>query len=520
MFAGCNWNGASNGASPTSGQGVPKTTLVYARGGDANTLDPINTDIGESVKILVNVFDTLVAYHDETEELVPGLATSWEHSEDGLVWRFRLREEVTFHDGEPFNADAVVFSFERLLADSHPGLFDKARPYQPSYRMIERVERESDYLVAFYLREPSAVLLKNLAMFPASIVSPKAVQSLREKFAELPVGTGPFAMKRWDRDERIVLSAFEKYWNGTPNVGTVVFIPVRESSTRIEQIRRGEADIADDLPPLEVDALSTTPGVEVQSAVGLNVAYLTMHNEKPPFDRPAVRRAVAMAIDKAKLVKVCYGEQAETAKSLVPKTMWGSAVDMEDIAYEPDLARKQMDELAVKEGWTLPLQIRLCVMSEPRPYMQQPIEVASFIKDSLAKIGITTVVETRDIGSHFDYLMSGKHELALAGWSSDNVDPDNFLYSLLSSANISEYGNNLSRYRNGRVDGLLSAAQRELQPDLRLKMYLEAQRLIRDDTPVVPLVHTRIRVAQRNTVKGYKLHPTALVRLRLARIEK
>ncbi|MCA9202643.1 MAG: hypothetical protein KDA59_06350, partial [Planctomycetales bacterium] len=154
-----------------------------------------------------------------------------------------------------------------------------------------------------------------------------------------------------------------------------------------------------------------------------------------------------------------------------------------------------------------------------RPYMQEPLQTASFIKDALAAIGIEVEIQTKPVNQHFDHLMSGGHELGLAGWSSDNNDPDNFLYSLLDSDNIGEHGNNLSRYNNPEVHRLLLAAQSELDDAARLKMYLQAQELIFADAPVVPLVHTQVRIAQRDVLKGYLLHPSNLVRLRLARIE-
>jgi ABC-type transport system substrate-binding protein len=155
-------------------------------------------------------------------------------------------------------------------------------------------------------------------------------------------------------------------------------------------------------------------------------------------------------------------------------------------------------------------------MNQARPYLPQPLAVQGFIKDSLRRIGIDLVIETRDVNQHFEHLMAGRHQLGLAGWNSDNSDPDNFLYSLLDPDNISEAGNNLSRYRNMEFHEWMLAGQREMDRDRRLEIYRQAQRLVQREVPVVPLAHTRLRAAMRRGLEGYQLHPTGLVRLRKA----
>ena len=497
----------------------PANTLIYGRGEDANTLDPVNTDIGEAVNVIVNIFDTLVTYRDESTELAPGLATEWKHNDEGTLWTFQIRPGVSFHDGSPLTAEAVKFSFERLLLPDHPALFDKARPYQSSYKMIKEVRVTGELEVVFELFEPSAVFLKNLTMFPASIVSPAAVKMRQAKFAEQPSGTGPFRIVKWDKDQKLVLAAFKECWNGPPGVEHLIFLPVKESTTRIEQLKRGEIHIADNLPPAELDSLAKRQDVVVQSQDGMNVAYLSMQTEKPPLNSVAVRQAIWLAIDKPSLIKVAYAGQAAPAVTLVPPPMWGHHRELQDRPFNPAEARQILQSAAEKEGFQLPLELTLAVMSQPRPYMQDPKTVAGFLKDALREVGINLTVESRDVNQHFPHVMAGKHQLAVGGWSSDNNDPDNFLYPLLDSDNISEHGNNLSRYRNDAFHQLILAGQRELDVDKRLGIYREAQEIAFADAPVVPLVHTRNRVAQSPRVKDYKLHPAGLVRLRRARLE-
>jgi peptide/nickel transport system substrate-binding protein len=503
--------GCFGGSSPDAGD-----TLVYGRGEDANTLDPIHTDIGESVKVMVNIYDQLVTYDDKTIDLVPSLATKWEHSEDGLTWTFTLRSDVTFQDGTKFDADAVVFSFDRLLKDNHPNVHHPARPYQQSYTDIESVTASDATTVVFKLKRPSAVFLQNLAMFPASIVSPAAVKKHGKAYGENPVGTGPFKFQSWQRGQAIALAAFDDHWRGGPGVERVIFLSVSENATRAQQLQRGESHIADDLAPSDLDALSRDPAMVVQEEAGLNVAYLSMQVEKPPLNHSEVRRAIGHAIDKAELIRIAYGGKAEPAVNMCPKAMWGHNNDIVDRAFDIEKAKSMVADCAKREGFSLPVKVSLAVMNEPRPYMPQPDQVGSFVKDSLAKIGIEVTIEPRSVNEHFAYVMRGGHELALAGWYTDNNDVDNFLFQLLHSANISEHGNNLSRYKNLQVDKLLSDGQTELDQAKRMPIYYKAQELIFADAPTVPLVHGKFRVAHSKRVQGYDLHPTALARLRLA----
>jgi ABC-type transport system substrate-binding protein len=158
-------------------------------------------------------------------------------------------------------------------------------------------------------------------------------------------------------------------------------------------------------------------------------------------------------------------------------------------------------------------------MNQARPYLPQPLVIAGFLKDSLREIGIEVAIEGRDVNQHFPHLSGGGHQLGLAGWNSDNSDPDNFLYSLLDPDNISAEGNNLSHWRNDRFHELLLAGQQELDEAKRLEIYREAQQIVLEEMPVVPLAHTNLRAAHTRRLKGFRLHPTGLIRLHAARFE-
>ncbi|MBX7167016.1 MAG: ABC transporter substrate-binding protein [Pirellulales bacterium] len=445
------------------------------------------------------------------------MATSWKVSDDGLTWTFQLREGVRFHDGTPCDADAVVFTFERLIVPNHPGVFDPLIPYAPDFATIAEVKAVAPLVVEFRLKEPSAVFEANLAMFPASIVSPTAVKRHGRSFGVNPVGTGPFKFVRWVRQQELVLEANAEHWRGRPQIDRVVFVPVKEPAVRVKQLDRGEIHLADDLPPAELDALASHPGIRLQEVPGINIGYLAINADKPPLDNLQVREAIWHAINKARFIDVCYAGHAQAALTPVPPTLWGSHPGLKDRAFDVAKAKALIEQAASEASFQLPLTLDLFVMATPRPYLQQPQEAAAFIKEQLRAIGLELRIVTSETSLHFKRLTGGEHQLALAGWSSDNTDPDNFLYQLLDSDNINDRGgNNICRYRNATVHELLLAAKRERDLDRRKELYFQAQEQIFADAPMVPLVHTTTRIAQRVELQGYRLHPTALAWLREA----
>ena len=366
MASGCTARRRHPSTSDSPTRTTSSNTLIYGRASDANTLDPVNTDIGEAVKVIVNLYDTLVAYDDDSLELVPALATSWTHSEDGLTWTFQLRDGVKFHDDIQVDADAVVYSFARLLDDKHPDVYDQALPYKPNFTKIKNVEAKDPLTVVFTLNEPSAVFLNNIAMFPASIVSPCGQEALGKGFATNPVGSGPFRFARWKRDQQLVLEPYREYWNGAPKLDRLIFVPISDSVTRVQQLKQGGIQLAEDLPPAELDAFAKTPGIVVQETPGLNVGYLTMQMEKPPLNVLKVRRAIGHAINKQDLVRVVYSNNARPAVKMVPPTMWGQHDKLADREFDPALAKRLLMEAAEEAKFELPLKLRLAVMNQSR----------------------------------------------------------------------------------------------------------------------------------------------------------
>lgn len=497
--------GCGRGIVPATGSGI---ALVYGCGNDAATLDPADAEDGESSKVIDNVFETLVNVSDDGKSIEPSLAVKWTESDDHREWTFELRPNVEFHDGTPFNADSVVFTFGRLLDLNSPYRFGAKLPYRSSFDVIHDVKAVDAHTVVFRLREPSAVLLRNLAMFSASIVSPEAVKRDGENFRIRPVGTGPFAFDFWDRDQKIVLSRYDGYWGTLPRIGQVIFKPVSEPAARLRQLQSGELDMADNLSiPVLMEARHT-PGIRVLSIPGFNTAYLAMNNERPPFNNITVRRAIAHAIDKKAIVASAFDGQARIATTLVPSSMWGYDPNVQNYPYDPDLARMLLEEAGVEPG----TKVGLWVMTNSRPYMPTPDRVAAIVQQQLRAVGLEPQIQSPPWIQFLEQVSNGEASLALFGWQSDNADPDNFLFELLDLSNAEPpNAHNISFYRSDKVHELLKAAQTTADPAERLRLYAEAQLHIREDCPLVPLVHVDQSVAMRDAVSGYQLNPSGRV---------
>lgn len=488
-----------NDATHPSGSTLRETLIV---GGEAepSTLDPQTIDYGYQVRIASSLFETLVKFKPDSTEIGEGLATRWEPLEGGKVWEFTLRTGVTFHDGTPFDAAAVVFTFERFRSGNPYA--PKTVPYQASYAMIQKVEAIDAARVRFTLDAPSAVFLKNLAMFPAGIVSPAAVKKSVDHFGtRTPVGTGPYRLVEWRENEKIVLEAFSGYWGPRPKIRKIVILPVRDASVRVERLLRGELDFVDGVPPRYIETLRKSSELSLDFEVGLNVCYLGFNCNEPPYSDANFRKAVAHALDRRALIRLAYYGEAEPAKTLVPPGMWGHDPEVPD--YEPNLEKAKEYLSKVRH---LPEKVQLIHMSYSRPYVPEPEKLALAIKDDLTKIGLQVELVSYPEGAYSEQTHHPKHPMFLLGWMADNPDPDNFLYALLHRDSIPNSGTNCTFFDHPEFNALVKGAQTEMDERKRLEMYRKAQRIYKEHLPSIPLVHVR-QVAAIRRPFAINLHP-------------
>lgn len=482
--------------------------LVYGRGGDSVGLDPALETDGESFKVCDNIYETLVTFRPKSTEVMPGLAKAWEVSENGITWTFYLRRNVTFHDGTPFNADAVIFSLGRQLMTGHP--FHKVEgsyQYWNSMSMseiIQRIWKVESHLVKIKLKQPNAPFLSNLAMNFCAIVSPTAVQKWGDDYPRHPVGTGPFRFEQWVKDDRIVLNRNPDYWGTLPKIEKLIFRSIPENSVRLIALMQGSIDGMDNVVPDFIPKIKTHPNLQLISQAGMNVGYLAMNLDRSPFHLVKVRQAVNHAINKQALVDNFYQGLALPAANPIPPTLWSYHEGIGGYAYNPERARQLLDEAGYPEGF----KTTLWAMPVPRPYMPQPLKIVQAIQANLKEVGIEAQIVSFEWGTYLDKVGRGQHDMALLGWTGDNGDPDNFLYVLLDKSATEVPANNIAFYRSEPLHKILVEAQQEIDVGRRTILYRKAQEIIHKDAPWVPLVHAAQTAVFNKSVSGYQLHPT------------
>ncbi len=490
-----------------------QVALLFGRGSDSVTLDPPLAQDGESVAVIDNVFDSLVRYSDDATKIEPCLAEKWERSADGKTWTFELAKGVKFHDGSPCDSAAVVFTFERLLKADHP-FHNKDFVNVELFKPIEKVEAKGPTTVVFTLSRPVAAFLANLTIYTARILPPEAFKKLGAAgFAEKPVGTGAFVFKSWQRDQKIVLEANKDYFKGKPLVDQVVLVSIKENATRMNMLKAGKLHIMDGVSPVIAKEVEQDANLALIRQTGMNVGYLAFNCEKKPFDDPKVRRALALAVDPARIVATNFQGMGTVARNPMPPFIFGWDDSAPDPAARKEEARKLLAEAGVKD-----LKVELMHMSTPRPYLPEPKQTALVIQDDLKQIGVETTLATMDWGQYLVKTREGHFEACLMGWTGDTSDPDNFLYVLVAKDNIGS--TNVTRFQDAAYNKLCLDAQSELDDAKRKQLYVDAQKMVREQRPMLPLVHADGLAACRKNVKNMKLHPTGRREFRQVSLEK
>lgn len=482
-------------------------TFIFGRGGDSVGLDPALEEDGESFKVCDNIYDTLIQYKDGSTELEPGLAESWESSEDGLKWTFHLRKGVKFHDGTPFNAEAVLFSLNRQHDEEHP-FHDVSGSYvywvaTGLAEIVDKISKIDEYTVQISLKTAYSPFIYTIAITPFSIVSPSAVKEWGDEYFNNPVGTGPFKFSRWDKKDKIVLEANDDYWGGRPNLDRVIFRSIPDNAVRLIELQQGGLHAMEFPNPDDLQQIQDDEDLELLSQPGMNIGYLAMNFDKPPLDNQKVRLAINHGINKATIIEHLYQGLGIPAKNPIPPTLWSYDDTIQDFEYDPELAKDLLKEAGYPNGF----ETTLWALPVPRPYIPDGRALAEVIQSDLRKIGINTKIVTYDWGTYLEKTKHGEHDMAMLGWSADLGDPDNFFYFLLSKSSAEKPAGNIAFYRSDEMQDLLEQARATSDRDLRITLYQKAQQIFHNDVPWVPLAHAKQVLVINKKVKNLKLQP-------------
>lgn len=473
--------------------------LVILRPNPAIGLDPARLTDQESLRITANIFETLVRFDPQQQRLVPALAQSWSASEDGREWLFKLQRDVLFHDGTRCDAKAVAFNFERWMDVNNPyhtGTFNYwAASFGYENPIVSSVEALSDYTLRIVLTEPYAPFLDTLALPSFGISSPQNLKTYNDGIMFNPIGTGPFRLDRWEDGNRVTLVANARYWSTPPKVSRIRFETVSDEATRLKHIAAGDAHIAEGISQWQ-DV--SQDNYRLINRPYNNVGYLAFNLEKPYLQSLELRQAIAMAIDKERLLQVAFPGDTRIASGFVPPVIWGYHENLQ--AYHPPYSPTRAKALLHNQN----IAIKLLVMEEPRAYFPQPFELAEAIAKDLSQVGIRISIEVAPWKAVVERGKQGDYDLLLAGWVGDIADPDNFLYTLFASQNATlGHRTNYAAYKSPDVDKRLARARASYDVGLRAELYREVQEIIAQDLPAIPLVHTRPTVAVANGVDGY-----------------
>lgn len=522
--AGCGGGETIGGQQGGDGDEV---VFTWGRGADTVGLDPINVTDGESLIVTRQIFDGLLDFEPGTTNVVPSLANELpEPSDGGRVYTFTLREGVSFHDGEPFNAEAVKFNFDRWRNTDNEyhvggGRQSSDFAYYTSQfggfddeSVIESVEAVDEYTVRFNLTNPQGPFLRNLAMSPFAIASPAALRENAEGFWENPVGTGPFTFGSWEKGSEVRVISNGDWWGmelgeaeggSGPFVDRVVFSSIPDNAARVAALAGGQITAADGLTPDDVPTVEEDQDLQVITRPPLNIGYLAFNTEKEPFNDVNVRRAITRAINMDEIVQSFFGDTAEVASNAMPPTVPFFREETEPYPYDPDEARSLLEEAGMPDGFSA----ELWYMPIPRPYMPNGRGVAQAMQRNLEEVGIQVELVTREWGTYLEETGRGEHDMCILGWTGDNGDPDNFLNVLLSSKGATEENaQNVAYYQNPELDQLLDDAAATIDEDERRELYYQAQEIIYDDAPWAPIEYAQPPIGFQANVSGYEPSPT------------
>ncbi|ANI52577.1 UNVERIFIED_ORG: dipeptide transport system substrate-binding protein [Pseudomonas fluorescens] len=506
------------------------TNLVFCSEGSPAGFDPgqytTGTDFDASAETM---FNRLTQFERGGTAVIPGLATKWDISDDGLTYTFHLREGVKFHTTpyfkptREFNADDVLFTFNRMINKDDP--FRKAYPTEFPYftdmgmdTNITKIDKVDDHTVKFTLKEVDAAFIQNMAMSFASIQSAEyAAQLLKEgKAADInqkPIGTGPFVFKSYQKDSNIRYTGNKEYWKPEDvKIDNLIFAITTDPSVRIQKLKKNECQVTLFPRPADLAALKADPALKMPDQAGFNLGYIAYNvmdkvkgsNEPNPLADLRVRQALDMSVNKPQIIDSVYQGAGQLAVNAMPPTQWSYDTTIKDAKYDPEKAKQLLKEAGVKEG----TEIVLWAMPVQRPYNPNAKLMAEMLQSDWKKIGLNVKIQSYEWGEYIKRSKGGENQGMLIGWSGDNGDPDNWLNVLFGCDSLS--GNNFSKWCDKKFDGLVKEAKRTTDQAKRTELYKEAQHVLKDAVPMTPIAHSTVYQPMRANVQDFKISPFGL----------
>lgn len=486
--------------------------LVISKSAEAVSLDPAGSNDVPSSDVQANIYESLTKL-DEDLNVQPVLAESWDAVEDD-VWEFKLRDDVTFHDGSEFNADVVKANIERIIDK------DMASPREFLYEMVSDIEVVDDYTVRFTTEYPFAPLPAHLAHSGGGMVS---MNSIEEDYAamddgkdpgsvvnENPVGTGYFVFDEWKSGESIRLVRNEEYWGENALLDSVLFKVVSEDLTRVAELETGDSHISDPLSPSDFDQIDQSDGAFVYTQSSVSLSYIGFNMDKEPFDDVRVRQAISMAIDKEQIIDGIYEGFGTPAIGPIPPDVFGFDDSVSGLDHDIEKAKELLADAGYPDGFSTTIWTN---------DSRERIDTAVNLQAQLKEIGIDLKVEEIEWGAYLEQTANGEHDMFILGWSTPTGDADYAMYALFHSDNFGEPGNRTFT-EDEELNKLLEKGRKTPGEEERLEIYSEAQELLVDIAPMIYIHHSEFLLGVRDEVKGFTQLPTEILQLQEVYLEE
>lgn len=473
--------------------------VVVAVQSNFTTTDPYDANDTLSQAVAKSFYQGLYGF-DKNLKMIPVLADSHTVSKDGLVYTFKLKSGIKFHDGTDFNAEAVKVSFDRVTNPEN-----KLKRYT-LYKNIAKTEALDATTVRVTLKEPFSPFINTLAHPSGVIISPAALAKYGSKgIAQNPVGTGPFKFVEWKSTDYLKVAKWEGYWKkGYPKIDSITWRPVVDNNTRAAMMQTNEAHFAFPMPPEALESLSKKASLEVTKAPSIIHRYLSMNTQQKPFDNPKVREAINYAINKDALVKVAFSGYAVPAEGVLPQGV-EYATKLGPWPYNPVKAKELLKEAGYPNGFESTLWSAYNYTTAQK--------VIQFVQQQLAQVGIKVQVRALEAGQRVELVESAQDpatapvRMYYVGWSSSTGEADWAIRPLLASESLPPKMFNTAYYKNPEVDADIAKALVTTSSTEKARLYADAQQRIWKDAPWAFLVTEQLLSVRARNLTGFHVIP-------------
>lgn len=476
-----NQESKDNSATDSNKDTGVETTLIAGLDDDPPQLDPHFSTAAVDRQAFHSIYDKLIDV-DENLNFVPQLAAEWEISNGGKTYTFYLQENVTFHDGTPFNAAAVKYNFERMLdPDAGSSRTSELSP-------VENVVVVDEHTIEVTLKEPFSPFLAVLSDRAGMMVSPTAAEEKGEDFKNSPVGTGPFKFVERVKQDKIVLERNDNYWGGKPELEQIIYRPYSDENVRLTNLVSGDVHIINKVPPKDIEKLKNDPNITLSEKGSLGFQGLYLNHKSEPFSNQALRNALDLVINRDAIVKVALRDTAVPAGGPIAPGTWAYDESIKPKPVDIEKAKQLMADAGYQDGFSFTLKIT------PKPVEEQ---IAQMIQSMAAEAGITVEIEKVEFGTMLDQMDNHEFHAIRLGWSG-RTDPDGNIHALYHSTGYINYG-----YDNPEMDELLEQARVETEPEVRKELYRQAQELGQAESPFIFIYHELDYKAFKTSLNGY-----------------